>query len=373
MLRILHTGDLHLDSPFSSLSPADAAARRESLRGVFTSMTTYVRTERIDLLLIAGDLFDARFVTRDTMDLICSEFSRLTDSYVVIAPGNHDPYSSGSVWSRLDLPENVRVFDSDQLCRFSVPDKNADVYGYAFLSPSMRRNPLLGSSVADPTRINLICAHCQIDDPLSEYAPVSRAQLAAFGADYAALGHVHNADSLHGEAGSCVWAYCGCPEGRSFDECGRKYALIAQIDKTSGVPGVKLGKKEFSPRRYEIAEVDVTGAAGAADVRDAVRRSLAGKGYDKNTALRLRLVGQTARTLSLDGVRDAAGAGSVEIRDETLPLWNSGLESDRTLRGEFYRAIRPRLESADEREREIAVRALRYALSAMAGEDIPEA
>ena len=373
MLKVLHTADLHLDSPFSSLPPSEAAARRESLRGVFTSMTTYVRAEKIDLFLISGDLFDARFVTRDTIDLICSEFSHLGGSYVVIAPGNHDPYSAGSVWERLELPDNVRVFDSDKLCRFSIPELNADVYGYAFLAPSLRRNPILGAAAADPTRINLLCAHCQIDDPLSEYAPISRAQLAAFGADYAALGHVHNAEALHGEAGSCVWAYSGCPEGRSFDECGRKYALVAHIEKTSGVPAVRLGKKEFSPRRYEIAEIDVTGASGAADARDAVRRALAGKGIDKNTALRLRLIGQTARTISFESLKEATGAASVEIKDDTLPLWNSGLESDRTLRGEFYRAIRPRLESADEHEREIAVRALKYALAAMAGEDIPEA
>ena len=372
MIRILHTADLHLDSPFASLSVSESAARREKLRGVFSSMTAFARDEKLDLFIIAGDLFDARFVTRDTMDLIRSEFEKIPDTYVFITPGNHDPYESGSVWERLELPENVCVFRSDMIKKVSLPEKNVDVYGFAFTSPAMRKSPLVGQRTADPARINILAAHTQIDDPLSPYAPISRDQLAAFGADYAALGHVHDADRLWGEAGKCKWAYSGCPEGRSFDECGRKYALIATVEKTAGVAEVKVTKKEFSTRRYEKADVDVTGAAGAAEVRDAVKRALSDAGYDENTALRLRLIGQTDRPVAFDGLREALGVGSLEIKDETLAILNAGLDEDRTIRGEFYRAIKPRLESADEREREIAVRALKYALFAMSGEDVPE-
>lgn len=372
MIRILHTADLHLDSPFSSLSVSEAARRREGLRGVFAALCARARDEKPDLFLIAGDLFDAQFVTRDTMDLIRSEFEKIPDTYVFIAPGNHDPFSPGSVWEKFDLPENVCVFRSQTLKRVSLADKNVDVYGFAFTSPVMRNSPLVGQRAADPTKINILVAHTQLDDPLSPYAPISRDQLAAFGADYAALGHVHEASGLEGEAGRCRFAYSGCPEGRSFDECGRKYALEVSVDKVAGVAGVKTEKIYLSKRRYEKADVDVTGAAGNADAREMIVRALRDAGYDENTALRLRLIGQTARPLTFEGIADSLGVASLEIKDETLAILNAGLDEDRTIRGEFYRAIKPRLESADGREREIASRALKYALFAMSGEDIPE-
>lgn len=372
MIRILHTADLHLDSPFAALSSSEAASRREGLRGVFRAMTSFARENKPDLFIIAGDLFDAEFVTRDTMDLIRSELSTIPDTAVFITPGNHDPFSPGSVWERFEMPDNVCVFRDETIKRVSVPGKDIDVYGFAFTSPAMRKSPLVGQKAADPTKTNVLVAHTQIDDPLTPYAPISRDQLAAFGADYAALGHVHNADALRGEAGRCAWAYCGCPEGRSFDECGRKYALDVTVEKTAGVAKVALSEHHFSSRRFEKADVDVTGAAGSADVRDAVKSALDGAGFDKNVALRLRLVGQTSRPVTFEGLSDALGVGSLEIRDETLAILNAGLETDRTLRGEFYRAIKPRLESADEREREVAMRALKYALFAMSGEDVPE-
>lgn len=372
MIKILHTADLHLDSPFYALTAAQGAKRREGLRNVFRAMTEFVRNEKADLFLIAGDLFDARFVTRDTIDLVRSEFESIPDAFVVIAPGNHDPYSPGSVWEKIEMPENVCVFRHDLLKKVSVPGKDVDVYGYAFASPSFRHSPLVGQKIADPSKINVLCAHTQIDDPLTEYAPVSREQLAAFGADYAALGHVHNADGLYGEAGKCRWAYSGCPEGRSFDECGRKHALIVRIEKTAGTAQVKAEKRVFSELRFEKADVDVTGASSSSEVREAVTRALGGAGYDKNTVLRVRLTGQTARPVTFAGLEDALGVASLQIKDETLAVWNAGLGSDRTIRGEFYRAIKPMLESPDEHEREVALGALKYALFAMSGEDVPE-
>lgn len=372
MIKILHTADLHLDSPFASLSPPDASSRREKLLEVFTSMTTYACTEKVDLFLIAGDLFDADFVRRETVELICRELAGLPDTFTVISPGNHDPYSPGSVWEKMELPPNVHLFRSDRLERVSIPGKNTDVYGYAFTSESLRNSPIAGRHVEDPPKINILCAHAQIDEPISVYAPLSRTQLADFGADYAALGHIHNADGMHAKAGCCTWAYSGCPEGRSFDECGEKHALTVRIEKSGGTADVQVGKKSFSPRRFEKISVDVTGSATGADVRDAVQTALRGSGFGRDTALRLRLTGQTANSIGTEGLRDVLGVGSLEICDETLPVWNAGLDADPTLRGEFYRAIKPRLESADGHEREVALRALKYTLAVMAGENVPE-
>ena len=58
MAKILHIADVHLDSPFSLLDPQKSQARRNELRGTFTSAMMYAKMEKYDIVIIAGDLFD---------------------------------------------------------------------------------------------------------------------------------------------------------------------------------------------------------------------------------------------------------------------------------------------------------------------------
>lgn len=277
MIKVLHTGDIHLDSPFSGLSPDRAELRRAELRSAFTSMMTYARTGDIDIVLVTGDLFESRYITRETAELVTGEFSRV-GCPVIVSPGNHDPYTHGSIWEKIKMPDNVKVFSSDVLQCFSFPELNTDVYGYAFVSGEMTSVPLASASVADRGRINLICAHADMTSPLSHSAPLSKDVLASFGADYAALGHIHNADNYRGEAGSCSYAYCGCLVGRSFDECGDKGALVVTVDKDSDSAKAAVRTMKFSRRRYEDISVDVTGAATSREVTDKIEDAISGRG-----------------------------------------------------------------------------------------------
>ena len=75
MLKIIHTADIHLDSPFSLFDAQKAQARKNELRGVFSSLIMYAKTEKADMVLIAGDLFDSEYVTKETMDIITTQFA----------------------------------------------------------------------------------------------------------------------------------------------------------------------------------------------------------------------------------------------------------------------------------------------------------
>lgn len=372
MIKLLHTGDVHLDSPFSGLSADAAEARRRESRAVFTSMMTYARGN-VDLILIAGDLLDTSYVTQSTAKFLSDEFDKV-GCPVFISPGNHDPYSPDGIWSKITLPDNVHVFNSDVLQKFSVDSLGVDVYGYAFTSKSLRESPLGTGTVADRSKINLICAHADMSSPISEYAPLSVPMLERFGADYTALGHIHNAEDYMGSAGKCTYAYCGCPEGRSFDECGEKYALSVEIDKPSDEANVKVRKIQFSQRKYETVTVNADGAVSMGDIISAARSALGTE--DPTAAVRFRLTGSVSPSLVISKKEFTAAFPKLfyaDVKDETLPLWDSGyLKNDMTVRGEFYRMIEPQLGSADERERRVAIRALRYVMAAMNGESISD-
>ncbi|MBR2848071.1 MAG: DNA repair exonuclease [Clostridia bacterium] len=374
MLKILHTGDIHLDSPFSKLDARRAEIRRGELRTSFISMMQYARKNAVDLILIAGDLFDTEFVTRETMALITREFS-LFEGSIVISPGNHDCYAPGSVWERTAFSDNVYIFTEPTLSCFSFDTLGADVYGYAFTSPERTDCPLSGAEVNDPTRINLVCAHGDLASPLSRYSPISRSDIVSFGADYTALGHIHNPGAITKEAGA-VYGYSGCLEGRGPDEIGPKGAVLLEIDKVGTEAEVHARRIRFSKRRYEEAQIDCTGAETLTAVESAMADEIERRGFGEDTLLRAVLTGAVSPSLIVDTralQSRFSDLFSVEIRDNTVPFLDPGeFENDRTVRGAFYRAMLEKIESGSPREREIAVLALRYGLAAIAGENVSD-
>jgi len=372
MLKILHTGDIHLDSPFARLDPRRAEIRREEVRAAFCAMMAYARTNGVDLVLIAGDVFESGFVTRETLTLLIREFSSLSCP-VVIAPGNHDCASPDSVWNKAVFPENVHIFRSGQLEKFSFDALNTDVYGFAFTSSDMTECPLTGHRAQDPERINLLCMHGDTTSPISRKCPVTRADLAAFGADYAALGHIHNPGPIEYRDGVLA-AYCGCPEGRGPDEVGPKGAILCEIEKENGKARVRAGRIRFSRRRYENETVSADGADTLGEIETRIADMIREKQYGEDTILRVTLTGAVDPALVVD--RAALESRftelfSVEITDETTPAFSAAdFENDRTVRGEFYRTLVPLMESGTPRERRVALLALRYGLAAMSGENI---
>lgn len=374
MLKILHSGDIHLDSPFARLDARKAEIRRGELRAAFSALFSYARTNKVDMILLSGDVFDRDFVTRETLSLMLREF-RMTQCPIIIAPGNHDCAAPGSIWTKPIFPENVHIFRSPVVEKFSFDDLGVDVYGYAFVSPEMTECPLSGTHADNPEKINLLCAHGELGVPLSRYCPITRSALSEFGADYAALGHIHNASPAE-QIGDTLAAYCGCPEGRAFDEPGIKGAVLCEIEKKDGRADVHLKRVRFSRRRYENETVDCTGAETLAEIEERIGTPVTVKGYGEDTLLRVVLRGSVSPALIVDvnALRDRfPQIFFLEVRDETLPAINPrDFENDRTVRGEFFRTLAVRMESGTPEERKIAAMALRYGLSAIAGENISE-
>ncbi len=369
MLKIIHTGDIHLDSPFSGLDERRAEVRKTELRGTFSSLMTYVRLNSVNILLIAGDFFDRGFVTRETVAIVLREFSRVPDCKIVISPGNHDPFTSDSIYAKVKWPDNVYIFKTEEMTCFEFPELGCDVYGYAFTGEAMAECPI--KKVSDNGRTKLLCAHAHLGVPTSTYAPVSSAMLADCGFTYAALGHVHNADPIEERDGT-VYGYCGCLEGRGFDECGTKGAVSVELD------GDKMSVRTlgFAKKHYESESLSVTGIGSISDIIEGVRSLIKEKHYGVDTILRVTLEGELSPTLlpSPSVIEDSVSeVFSLEIKDETTPLLDDAyLMQDPTVKGEYYRLLKPKLLDPDPEVRKTARLALRYGFSAMTGESLSD-
>ncbi|MBQ9510391.1 MAG: DNA repair exonuclease [Clostridia bacterium] len=375
MVKIIHTADIHLDSPFSLFDAQKAQARKNELRGVFSSLIMYAKTEEADMVLIAGDLFDSEYVTKETMEIITSQCASYPSCKFVIAPGNHDPADERGPYLKTLFPENVYIFDKEQLTKKSFDDIGVDVYGWGYEGGrDMYENPIVNRIPVDPNKINILLAHADITGKSNGTCPaITTSDIDLSNCDYAALGHIHAGTEVK-KAGKTYYAYSGCLEGRSFDECGMKGAIVCNFEKENGEFKPEFVYKRFCRRRYEKFDLDVTATESRTDVISKIKSELASRSIGKDTMLRVTLTGAVSpeRDLHLDRISsDEVGVFYLEIKDKTLPLYSyEELKNDLSVKGALFRELLPLLESDDETERETAAQALRYGLAALSGSDI---
>lgn len=375
-MKILHTGDLHLDSPFSTAKAEKAEEAKRELRQVFANMVAFSAKEKVSLLLIAGDLFDCGFATRETAALITSELAK-AECPVVIAPGNHDPADENSIWKKKAFPDNVYIFDGEELSYFEFPQLGCRVYGYAFTGASMRSCPFSGMKVEDKKIVNILLSHGDTSSALSVYCPITPADLLNFGADYTALGHIHSPDAANAELEKkgISAAYCGCPQGRDFGECGAKGAWLVDIEKNGENAKIEKQFVKFAKKTYEDISLRLNNAENTAEIASEIRTAITENGYGEDTVLRIELTGNAAPGLVIacDVLEAQCGEGlsSLTVIDSTVPALSADeLEYDRGIKGEVYRLLSDRIENGTPEERNDAIGALRYALAALDGESI---
>ena len=362
MPKILHAADLHLDSAFTGLPPEKARERRRESRELPERLADLVLDRGVELVLLAGDVFDGERVYPETLESLRAALERMACP-VVIAPGNHDPYTAHGPYAACRWPANVHIFREPYIQALELPALGCTVYGAAFTAPERLDMALADFSPVDRGGVRLLCLHGDLDRPESRYGPLTREQLGRCGLDYAALGHIHQCSGLR-RWGAAAYAYPGCPEGRGFDELGEKGVLLGTVERGRA-------ELDFVPvcrRRYWVLEADVTGATA----REALERAVpAGAEGD---ICRVVFTGETAGTVDLAALETAFAHRfyALQLRDETCvarELWAQAGES--TLRGLFLQRMRERYDGAsDDAERERIVRAVRFGLAAMEGRDL---
>ena len=158
MVRILHAGDFHLDSAFGALTPEQARQRRAESRRMPERMVDWANDHGVQLLLLAGDLFDGDDLSGDTAKLLARALGGF-QGQVVIAPGNHDPYTARSAYARTLWPDNVHIFTEDRMQTIPFPQYGCAVHGAAFTAPEEPEDRVLsGFTAPDDGLVHIACS-----------------------------------------------------------------------------------------------------------------------------------------------------------------------------------------------------------------------
>jgi hypothetical protein len=277
MPLVLHTADVHLDSPLAGLPDYEGVPRDEgrlATRRALTNIVDLALDEGVALVIIAGDLYDGELRDANTGLFLCAELSRLRRAgvEVVIGYGNHD--AASVVTRRLPLPDGVKVFSTRRPETIPFLELGIGVHGQGY----SRRDVTEDLSARYPAPIdgvaNIGVLHTAVTGRHghSSYAPCSVEGLTARGYPYWALGHVHEFEVLRREP----WiVFPGCPQGRGLRECGAKGVVMVDVD---GDEIVSVERRAVDVVRWALVEAVCTGAADRDDalvsVRDGLRASL---------------------------------------------------------------------------------------------------
>jgi DNA repair protein SbcD/Mre11 len=298
---------------------------RDATREAFNRTVEMAIEERVDALLIAGDLYDREQTSMKTARFIASAYRRLTDAgvRVFVIRGNHDSLSR--IMRELTLPEGVTVFGSKPGIEMIQRPGGMPiaVHGLSFRDEVAPESllPKYKAPVAGAVNIGLMHTSLGGSEGHDPYAPVSLAELRSSGFHYWALGHIHRRSVDVGPAGvnQPMVVMPGMPQGRDMGEAGPKSVTLVTI----GADGnLTQEERETSSAVFQALSIDLTGEIDWSRLARQIAGAAAGKARSGvETILRLGLVGSTPLAWRLRRDLDALQA-EVELElGEASGIW----------------------------------------------------
>ena len=348
-LKILHSADWHLDSPFAGFTPEQQNYLKREQKKIPGKIADLCRREGCDLVLLSGDIIDSPSC-RESVPLVREALANCGVP-VFIAPGNHDYLTTGSPWLEENWPENVFIFTAG-LSSVALPQLNCRVYGAGYRSmdcPGL----LEGFSVLGEEQYHLAVLHGDPKRSNSPYCPITTAQVRDSGLHYLALGHIHKGDAFRASDTLCAWP--GAPMGRGYDETGEKGVYIVELEQQAEIRFVPLD----TPRFFEM-EVD-TDTQSPEDVLPAT---------DNGSFYRVILTGSGGEDLAQ--LKERFGGLPnlewIDRREAKADPWERIGED--TLEGNYFRLLREKMDQSEGEAAEKIALAAELSLKILMGKEV---
>jgi exonuclease SbcD len=271
-MRILHSADWHVGRSFFGASLLDHQA------AVLDAVVDLVRSEGVDVVVVAGDLYDRSIPPTDAVALLSETFTRLVQagSHVIAITGNHDSATRVSFADRLLEAGGLHLCGDPRRAGLPVLLGGVAFYPIPYLEPvvaaalvgaedSSSHDRVLRAVVAKARHDlrqragcrSVAIAHAfvtggQTSESERVLAVGGSAEVglgALHGFDYVALGHLHGQQTL----GRGVARYPGSPLAYSFSERHHQKAVwIVDVPTSGAVTAYSVDLPV--PRRLAVIE-----------------------------------------------------------------------------------------------------------------------
>lgn len=275
MFRFIHAADPHLDSPLQGLEAHDGAPvdlLRGATRRAFENLVQLAIDERVDFMVIAGDLYDGDWKDYSTGLFFRSQMVRLKASGipVYLIAGNHD--AASVISKKLSLPDNVHVFSTRNAESFEVPGLQVVIHGRGFPNRAVPENLAQEYPAAMPGRFNVGILHTSLTGRPSHdtYAPCSEQDLRSKGYGYWALGHIHQPEVVSNDP----WiVFAGNCQGRHARETGPRGCRLVTVNDSLEAESVEW--RTLDVVRWQVVGVDLDGVDTETESHRRIREALA--------------------------------------------------------------------------------------------------
>jgi len=233
-IKFIHTADIHLAKELSYNAVSGLNPNHIFLdagKKAFKNLVELAVREKIDFILIAGDLYDreARSVKSSRFFLKQSQYLKENNIDIFIISGNHDP--AGVEKEVFELPDNVHYFSSEKVEVFEYQKEGrtaARILGQSYRQKFESRTMYNYYTVPDQSVFNIALLHTALSRDNNRYVPVTKSDLLTKSdINYWALGHLHQYQKLNDQPAIC---FPGTLQAHNISEQGKKGAVLVEVD-----------------------------------------------------------------------------------------------------------------------------------------------
>lgn len=305
-MRFMHIADVHLGAA-PDHGYVWSKDRGRELWETFRQCIADANEKKVDLLLIAGDLFHRQPQPRELKE-VNYLFSTLENTVVALIAGNHDCLSPGSAYLNYPWNENVVCLFSSECERVRLPELKTEIYGFSYYQQEITA-PMYDHIAAEKgDYFKILLAH----GGDARHIPISREKLSNAGFDYIALGHIHKPQVFIRN----LAMYAGALEPIDCNDTGAHGYILGEVQRKK----VKLSFVEKARRQYRSIEVPITEQDTTFSVREKIAETVQREGSQH--IYRVALTGERHPQFYPD-MREYQKCGRIlDIEDRTVPAFH---------------------------------------------------